>query len=238
LNFYELKINLFSKFELDYKKSLEPLSKIIASITYKSKNFKTLHSDKEFKYYTISNLMNLQNSNFYKRGQNYFLLRTPNKEFINEIALLLFNYEDDFFKIESLNMKEIKFFNVTKLYTINPTIVSFKDNNNKVKQWTIESNGDILFLLENLHKNLVKKYNFFYNKNINPKENFIKNFKLLNQKPISIYYTKNKKEFRLFGNKFEIVPKQDEFSQQLAFLALSCGLGEKNALGGGFCLGG
>jgi len=41
---------------------------------------------------------------------------------------------------------------------------------------------------------------------------------------------------RLFGNKLKIVPNEDETSQKLAFVALSCGLGEKQSYGGGFCL--
>lgn len=41
---------------------------------------------------------------------------------------------------------------------------------------------------------------------------------------------------RLFGNKFKIVPNEDEVSQKLAFVALACGLGEKQSYGGGFCL--
>ncbi len=43
------------------------------------------------------------------------------------------------------------------------------------------------------------------------------------------------KEVRLFGNKFKIIPNEDEVSQKLAFVALGAGLGEKNSFGGGFC---
>ena len=44
--------------------------------------------------------------------------------------------------------------------------------------------------------------------------------------------------FRFFGNKFKIIPNEDEVSQKLAFVALGCGLGEKNSFGGGFCISG
>ena len=50
--------------------------------------------------------------------------------------------------------------------------------------------------------------------------------------------TKKVTEVRFFGNKFRIVPNEDEVSQKLAFVALACGLGEKNSFGGGFCIGG
>jgi len=44
------------------------------------------------------------------------------------------------------------------------------------------------------------------------------------------------KKIKLFGNKFKIIPKADEISQKLAFIALGAGLGEKGSFGGGFCI--
>lgn len=38
------------------------------------------------------------------------------------------------------------------------------------------------------------------------------------------------------GNKFRIVPNEDEISQKLAFLSLGVGLGEKISYGAGFCV--
>ena len=59
----------------------------------------------------------------------------------------------------------------------------------------------------------------------------VKNVKKTNLKPIKIPY----KNINLLGNKFEIEVKEDPISQNLAYLALSIGLLEKNALGFGFC---
>jgi len=47
----------------------------------------------------------------------------------------------------------------------------------------------------------------------------------------------NERKITFFGNKFRIAPNEDDISQKLAFVALACGLGEKNSYGGGFCLG-
>jgi len=57
-----------------------------------------------------------------------------------------------------------------------------------------------------------------------------------NKYPHSIHMKKGNNNVRFFGNKFRIVPNEDEVSQKLAFVALACGLGEKNSFGGGFCL--
>ena len=47
---------------------------------------------------------------------------------------------------------------------------------------------------------------------------------------------KDKQKSRLFGNKFKIIPNEDEVSQKLAFIALGAGLGEKNSFGAGFVI--
>ncbi|MCK4440354.1 MAG: CRISPR-associated protein Cas6, partial [Sulfurovaceae bacterium] len=87
-----------------------------------------------------------------------------------------------------------------------------------------------------LHDNLEKKYFDFYGEKLLPHQNFIQLLEIKNIKPQTIWTTKNGKSFRFFGNKFRIVPHEDEVSQKLAFVALACGLGEKNSFGGGFCI--
>ena len=85
------------------------------------------------------------------------------------------------------------------------------------------------FVKKRMLDNIQKKYNNIFDTDI--KEDFIKNVKQTNLKPIKIPY----KNINLLGNKFEIEVKEDPISQNLAYLALSIGLLEKNALGFGFC---
>lgn len=77
--------------------------------------------------------------------------------------------------------------------------------------------------------NIQKKYNQIYTEKIDI--DFIKEIRQTNNKPIKIPY----KNIYLLGNKFEITVKDDPISQNLAYLALSIGLLEKNAEGFGFC---
>ena len=105
----------------------------------------------------------------------------------------------------------------------------------------MDKDGDILKLQKQLQDNLLKKYENFYNEKLKPTQNFIQLLEIKNQKPQSIYFMKKINDgksirVRLFGNKFKIVPNEDETSQKLAFVALSCGLGEKQSYGGGFVL--
>lgn len=74
-------------------------------------------------------------------------------------------------------------------------------------------------------------------KEIKKNGDIIQLLELKNKVPQNIIIYKDGKKIRFFGNKFRIVPNEDEVSQKLAFTALACGLGEKNSYGGGFCVG-
>ena len=100
----------------------------------------------------------------------------------------------------------------------------------------MQKDGNILTLQKQLHDNLERKYQEFYGEALEAKQNFIQLLEIKNRVPQNIQITKDNKKIRFFGNKFRIVPHEDEISQKLAFLALGCGLGEKNSFGGGFCL--
>ena len=234
---FEIKARLLLKYDIDYKKSLQPLSKLISSSLYKSP-LKEIHSRKGFKYYSFSNLLKISPKGIYKKGENGFIVRTISEKIAKELSKALFLYEDDFFTVKEVSIKKISRKPINYLISLNPVIVTYTPKNSRPRQWTSESEAGVEYLIESLHKNLVKKYESFYNEKLESEDNFIEFLQIKNAKPLSIFYDKNGKEFRLLGNKLFIVPKNDENSQKLAFTALCTGLGEKNALGGGFCMGG
>jgi len=236
MHYFEINITLLLKYEIDYKRSLEPLSKVISSSLCKT-SLKELHKRNSFKYYVFSNFLKISSNGIYPKGKNEFLFKTADEKTATKLLQVLFDYEDRFFKIEEISIKKVSQKPIKSLLSINPVIVTYTQKNSKPKQWTFESEIGLEYLIDNLHNNLIKKYEGFYGQKIPKCKNFIEMIQIKNQKPLSIFYHKNEKEFRLFGNKFYIVPKDDELSQKLAFMALSSGLGEKNALGGGFCRG-
>ena len=122
---------------------------------------------------------------------------------------------------------------IQELYTVTPTIITTENN----LFWTMEKDGDILRLQRQLHDNLEKKYQNFYGEKLEPLQNFIQLIEIKNRKPQTIQITKEGKPIRFFGNKFKIIPYEDEISQKLAFVAMGAGLGEKNSFGGGFVVG-
>ncbi len=232
MNFFELKIEILLKFSLNFQASLEPLSKLISTAIMNS-SFKGLHMQRGgFKHFVFSNFLKISKNKIYEAGENFFIFRTINRELAFEIMKSLVGLEDKFFIVKSVEIRDVRIKGVKWLISLNPVIMSFSKGG-KSRYWTIWEDGDIKFLMDALHNNLVRKYEDFYKKRIEINENFIEFLELKNQKPFGIKY----KDGKIFGNKFYIVPKQDEISQKLAFLALAEGLGEKNSIGFGFCKG-
>ena len=197
-------------------------------------SLKELHNQKGFKHYNFGNFYPIEKEQVYKKGNSYqFTLRSLNEQFIDKLSKTLrANIDNPDFLVVETHKKTIKQFFISELYSATPVIVTVE----RGLYWSIDKDGDILKLQKQLHDNLEKKYQEFYNEPIKGVQNFIQLLEIKNKYPQSIYMTKNKKDVRFFGNKFRIVPNEDEISQKLAFVALACGLGEKNSFGGGFCL--
>lgn len=198
-------------------------------------SLKKLHEEKSSKHYTFGNFYPIEKEQVYKKGNSYqFTLRSLDEQFIDTLSKTLrANIDNPNFLVVETYKRVIKQFFISELYSATPVIVS----TSKGMYWSIDKDGDILKLQKQLNYNLEKKYKSFYGKSIKGEQNFIQLLEIKNKYPQSIYMTKNKKDVRFFGNKFRIVPNVDEVSQKLAFVALACGLGEKNSFGGGFCLG-
>jgi len=200
------------------------------------KELKELH-DKErvFKHYAFGNFYPIETEKVYKRGSNYqFRLRSTNESFIDKLSKTLRqNIDNQNFLTVEVSKRTQKQFFISELYSATPVVVTA----DRGIFWTIDRDGDIMKLQRLLHDNLEKKYFDFYGKKLESSQNFIQLLEIKNRLPQSIWTSKNGKSFKFFGNKFRIVPHEDEVSQKLAFLALACGLGEKNSFGGGFMLG-
>ena len=238
MKYFELKCLAYLKKDIEYKSIFDVLSKYINYSMSKDVELKNLHSQKRvFKSYCFGGFYPLEKDKIYKKGQSYsFSLRSLDEKFIDKLSKLLReNINNPNLQVIETSKKNIKQFFITELYTATPVIVSLKrKKGEKQKFWTI--NDDIFILQNQLQDNLLRKYKAFYGEDLKPIQNFIQLFEMKNKVPHSIFFTKNDRTVRLFGNKFKIVPNEDEISQKLAFVALSCGLGEKQSYGGGFCL--
>jgi len=234
MRYFELTCTAYLKRDIDFLESFEKIARFINFCMVKDTSLKTIHESRGFKYYVFGGLLPIEKDKLYKKGSTYtFAIRTIDENIANKLFdNLRENINNPNLQVIQTSKKTIKRFFINELYSATPVIATTAEG----IFWTMDKDGDILKLQRLLHDNLEKKYQSFYGKNLNPTQNFIQLLELKNQKPQTIRLTKNGKTIRFFGNKFRIVPNEDEISQKLAFLALGCGLGEKNSFGGGFCL--
>ncbi len=235
MKYFELTCTAYIKRDILFRDSFEKLSKYISFSMAQTNEFKELHNSNGFKFYTFNNFSPIEKSKIYKRGNSYtFLIRSFNENLIDQLIISLReNINNPNFQVIQAQKNSVKDFFISELYSITPVIVSTE----KGFFWTMEKDGDIMKLYKQLHSNLERKYISLYGKKPQIKDNFIQLLEIKNRVPQTIQNHKNGKSYRFFGNKFKIVPREDELSQKLAFLALGCGLGEKNSFGGGFCIG-
>ncbi len=230
--YYELKCSTYLKQDIHLYDTFDTISKFINYTMLSNSLLQSLHLDRNIKFYVFNTFNKIEKDKIYKKGKIYnFEIRSPNKELLKLLSKYIkSNVNNHKLLVVESNLKIVNIDKIESLTTLTPTIITTNG-----MFWTIKDNGDINILIKQLHNNLERKYNKFYNSKLNSKENFIDTIQLLNSFTIPIKITKNKKDIFLLGNKFKIKPKQDEISQKLAFMALSCGLGEKNSFGGGFC---
>ena len=235
MHYFELRCKAYIKQNFDFKESFWIISKFISFSLAKEKRFLQEHNKNRFKTYSFSSFVACEKNKPPKKIEEgtllCFRIRTIDKELAFLLPKLLEqNTNNQFFSVVAIQKKEIKPFFITELYTLTPTVISIENEG----FWSLQ-NGDITLLQRRLHENSVKKYEQFYG-DIAPMQNFIQLLELKNKTPQFITLKKDAKIIKLLGNKFRIVPNEDEVSQKLAFLALGVGLGEKNSLGGGFCI--
>ncbi|MDR0408738.1 MAG: CRISPR-associated endoribonuclease Cas6 [Campylobacteraceae bacterium] len=230
---FELICTVYLKDDIWFQNSFEIIAKYISHCIH-SAGFGKIHESKNYKYYTFGSFYPIEKNKVYEKGKIYqFTMRTLNETLANALrGSLKNNTNNRHFTIVEVAYREISQFFVNELYSVSPVIVSV-DNG---RFWTIKESGDVEQLKELLHNNAEKKYKNFFNEKVNVYQNFIQLIEIKNRTPQNIVITKDDKKVRFFGNKLRIIPNEDEVSQKLAFVAFSCGIGEKNSYGGGFVL--
>lgn len=236
MKYFELTCKAYLKNDLKFDDSFENISKFVNFAMVRG-GLEELHEKDGFKHYSFSGFRptkeDIKNKVF-KGGNIYeFMIRSLDEEFVDKIATALReNIDNPHIQVLQTIKKTIKQHFISELYSATPVIVSV-DNG---KFWTMQESGDIVQLQKQLHDNLEKKYKSFYGEDIKAPQNFIQLLEVKNRVPQNIRIHKNENRVTFFGNKFKIIPNEDEVSQKLAFTALACGLGEKNSFGGGFVL--
>lgn len=159
MKYFELKCLAYIKKEIELNESFDALSSYINYCFTKDEVLKKLHEEKDFKNYCFGNFYPIEKNKVYKKGNTYeFVIRSLDEEFIYKLQKLLReNVNNSFFQVLQATKKVVKQFFISELYTVTPTITTVKDENNKSIFWTIDKDGDILKLQEQLTKKSFKK---------------------------------------------------------------------------------
>ena len=224
MNCYNLKIITLLKQNLKNEETYEKISNLISYAMLKDKNLKEIHEKNTFKNYVFCSLYPVQKDGIYKQN-NIYSFDLIGLEFskIMKLKQVLTGLENDYFKIIQINLQNHEQIKINKLITLTPTIITTPKGD-----YDIQDNMELV--KDRILANIQKKYKNIYNTEVNV--DFIKEIKKTNRQPIKIPY----KNINMLGNKFEIEVKEDPMSQNLAYLALSIGILEKNSLGLGFCM--
>lgn len=194
------------------------------------------HSKKGFKFYTFSNLV-LDDRVPEKNGLNFrtahFFLSSPDPEFIRSFAeglllepeFFLGNKENKvYFRIERIEVLPVRDFSDTCTFrTLSPIYLkTLRKQDNKLVEFDLYPK-DLKFH-ENLHKNLVSRYEEFYGSKID--KDFFEVLNIPNFKPKRVKIESNYRRCSLMILDISANPKLLQF-------AYEAGLGEKNAMGFG-----
>lgn len=236
MKYFELTCKAYLKTNLGFDESFENISKF-TNFAMMRGGFEELHEKDGFKHYSFGGFRPTKEDiekKLFKGGNIYeFMIRSLDEEFVDKMAVALReNIDNPHIQVLQTTKKTIKQHFIAEIYSVTPVIVSVENG----KFWTMEQSGDIMQLQKQLHDNLEKKYKSFYGEELKAPQNFIQLLEVKNRIPQNIRIHKNGNKVTFFGNKFKIIPNEDEVSQKLAFVALACGLGEKNSFGGGFVL--
>lgn len=223
MQYYNLKVVVMPKQDIKNEEAYEKIAKLIANAMLKDENLKQVHEKNEYKNYVFCNLYPVQKSGIYTAGSMYtFDIRFINLSIAMKMKQFLSLIQNVDFKIIMSNLETNSQRKIKKLITLTPAVITTEKGDYKI-------DNNMQLVKERILANTQKKYNQIYNTKIDI--DFINEIRQINQKPVKIPY----KNIYMLGNKFEITVKEDEMSQDLAYLVLSVGLLEKNSIGLGFC---
>ena len=221
--FYNLKVIVQLKEDINYENTYEIISNYIANAMLNEEELKKMHHENCYKLYTFCSLYPFEKEGVYKKNSMYaFDIHYINMDFGLKLKQLLKLVKSKYFNLISTSIQANEYRKINKLISLTPAICTTNKNDYKI-------NGDLNLIKNRLIAGAEKKYFEIYNNKISC--DFIKSIKQTNLKPIKLPY----KNIHFLGNKFEIEIKEDEISQKLAFILLATGILEKNSQGYGFC---
>ena len=223
--FYEVVSTIRFEKDVPLREVQSGLAGLLSNAMLFDERLKAMHHQNRFKPYVFCAPYPLELDRIYHGGRMYcFHLRTQDLGFASAMKAYLPRAKG-VAKEVSIELRSYPQTHISELVSLTPIICTI-DN----RCWMPE-NG-LGLLADRLHTNTVRKCKALEASFAEPDEPFFERIELLNHKPVIVGY----KSTSLLGHKVHLSVKPNGWSQQLAFIALGGGLGEKNALGFGYCI--
>lgn len=231
----QLTINLYLLKNIKINDCNEELSKLINLSMEKDEYLGYIHKKKKgFKNYSWCTLYPIEKDYIYKSNDVYrFTIRSYDMKLIDAFEKSLLNTRNDKFVVLQIDKSIRGYKKVDELITITPSIITIRDENNKLTSWNKDNSENVLQELSiNVFNNLCKKYKENFKEDIIlKKEDVIEDINILSNHGLVINY----KNIKMLGYKIKVKFKENEIAQKLANAAIVLGLLEKNStLGCGF----
>lgn len=176
--------------------------------------WKEYHKSNNTKLYCFNSLYPIEKTGVYNIDGVYTIqIRTVSEDLKNYLLTALKNNETKEIKTVSLTVDNLDYQHLKKLVSVTPLIL--KTTGGYWKDYLIQRE-----FLEELNRNIIKKYNYFTNSSID-NINIFKSVKFLNKGPVSKKY----KNIRILGDKVQLEIEDNSLAQQLAYFCLGTGCG-------------
>jgi CRISPR-associated endoribonuclease Cas6 len=224
MNVYELKLKVFLLKNIDSIKSTQSIAELIDKSFTKKKDMMEFHKERKFKFYTFNSLYPLETDKIYKGGKIYtVLIRTVDENLVGYFKNFLVNEYTDKLKALTIESKIIPKKYLQKIYSVQPCIAKFD-----LGYW--RGKYDLSIYEERLKLNLIKKYQIFFNTQLDEDFEMFTHINFDNKKPVSIPI----KGVNLLGDKLTLQVANNETAQMLGYFALGVGILEMNSRGCGY----
>ncbi|HJA94547.1 MAG TPA: CRISPR-associated endoribonuclease Cas6 [Candidatus Eisenbergiella merdipullorum] len=221
---FELPLKICFLTPLSSERVSERIGQFISGALHASEEYSLYRENDRFQSYTFDQPFPLESGHIYLEGKIYTVrIRTISQKLAEFFVSRLSWYADGCLQILDGELRVIPRYFLERVHTLTPVVV-------KTEQGYWRNQMKVEEFVERLKTNLIRKYNFFQNTQLEGDFCLFRKMEFINRKPVRI----PQKNISLLGDKVSLTAAQNETAQELLYMALGTGVGENNAAGCGF----
>lgn len=220
----EIKLKVYVLQNINVSEAQGRIAELIDKSFLQDVSLKEFHETNVFKNYCFDLPYPIEKDKIYHKDRIYTVrIRTVNSKLAMHFSNVLVNEYTKDIKALSTEIRKITKKHLEKIYSITPAIMKSDEG-----YW--RGNKTLDEFEKGLFSNLIKKYKSITGLDLSENFQLYKKMEFINQKPIAV---KNK-GITLLGDKVSLILEDSKEAQELAWIAIGCGLLENNARGNGF----